>query len=181
MHSSSGLTTVYFIRHGHRFDDGKNDVPGPALTALGFKQAKAIAKDFKSKKITIDEIYVSEMLRARQTANPLLKHFNKKGVVEFGFNEIDNCIDRLGFASLREWVSFIRARFALNKLLIAHRGKTIVIVSHGRLQKMLIGYKMRLPMRQWKKLDMVNCGVSKLQFSGTRVSYLFYLNSKNVW
>ncbi len=61
---------LYMVRHGQQETAG-NDDGGPGLTALGKKQARALADRLKH--ISFRKAYISPMARAVQTAEPLLE------------------------------------------------------------------------------------------------------------
>jgi broad specificity phosphatase PhoE len=66
--------TLTFVRHGESYGNIAGavidtSVPGPTLTALGEQQAMAIGQQLKNG--GYDSIYVSDMIRTQQTAEPL--------------------------------------------------------------------------------------------------------------
>ncbi|MFN5602739.1 MAG: histidine phosphatase family protein, partial [Acidimicrobiaceae bacterium] len=67
---------IVIIRHAQPewVRDGLN-VVNPPLTELGHKQAEAVAQSLQSEHF--DDIYVSPLTRALQTADPILKVLNR--------------------------------------------------------------------------------------------------------
>lgn len=68
---------LYIIRHGQTFSNIKNIIQGQTegeLTELGKKQASLLGK--KLSKIKFNEIYCSDLNRAKQTLEQILKESN---------------------------------------------------------------------------------------------------------
>ena len=65
--------------------DGRN-VANPPLTELGFAQAERLAKALDGE--AFDEVYVSPLTRARQTAGPLLNALGAEEIIEPWLEEI---------------------------------------------------------------------------------------------
>ncbi len=67
--------TVWLIRHGESLSNAGRSTPGPeftGLTALGVKQAEAVARAFpRSPSLIVSSKY----LRTKQTAQPTVRHF----------------------------------------------------------------------------------------------------------
>jgi broad specificity phosphatase PhoE len=61
-------TTIYIARHGQSEGNVKDDTKGgnPGLTKNGRDQARALAQQFAP--ITLDQIFASDLVRAKQTA-----------------------------------------------------------------------------------------------------------------
>ena len=80
---------LVLVRHGEPewVRDGYN-VADPPLTARGHDQAAHLAERLADERF--DEIYVSPLARARQTAVPLLKRLGRDEVVEDWLEEIRN-------------------------------------------------------------------------------------------
>lgn len=78
---------IVIIRHAQPewVRDGLN-VVNPPLTDLGHKQAEAVAQSLQSEHF--DDIYVSPLMRALQTADPILKVLNRDLVVADWLEEI---------------------------------------------------------------------------------------------
>lgn len=78
---------IVIIRHAQPewVKDGLN-VVNPPLTQLGHRQADALAHSLRNEHF--DEIFVSPLLRARQTAAPLLRMLNRDEVIADWLEEI---------------------------------------------------------------------------------------------
>jgi broad specificity phosphatase PhoE len=84
--------TLTFIRHAESTANAANvintDVPGPSLTEEGQSQAEQLAH--QSSRNNFDAIYVSAMVRTRETAEPLAHALGKRIEPALsGLNEID--------------------------------------------------------------------------------------------
>jgi broad specificity phosphatase PhoE len=81
---------LILIRHGQTASnvDGliDTDEPGPGLTALGFAQAAALPDSLGGE--SIDVLYTSTLVRARQTAAPLAASLRLDARVRDGLREI---------------------------------------------------------------------------------------------
>jgi broad specificity phosphatase PhoE len=78
---------IVIIRHAQPewVKDGLN-VVNPPLTSLGHEQARVVASSLKDDHF--DDIFVSPLLRAQQTAQPILEILNKELVVAEWLEEI---------------------------------------------------------------------------------------------
>jgi ribonuclease H / adenosylcobalamin/alpha-ribazole phosphatase len=157
-------TTMLLLRHGeteHSVDmrfSGRNDLP---LTALGREQAEASARRLSSYD-GIDTVVCSPLRRAQETAVVVAKELGADPVEEPGLAELDfGDWEGLTFAEVRErwpeqldaWLASPdvappggesitdvtnRVRRARNRMLTAHPGGTILVVSHVTPIKILL-------------------------------------------
>ncbi len=136
------------IRHG-RPERQENALDGadPPLTDVGNRQARAMAEWMKAEHL--DSIYVSPMVRARQTCAPLEAAFGFEATVVDGVREFDagdpSYIpyeelkqDRAAWEKMvDEWETADRSEFvaevvdALNGIVSNNRGKRVAVVCHG--------------------------------------------------
>ncbi|MBN2301656.1 MAG: histidine phosphatase family protein [Lentisphaerae bacterium] len=65
---------IVFVRHGEPEPHVPNHEKGPGLTPLGKQQARRVAKRFA--KETFDHIYISDLTRARETAE-IIRQFHR--------------------------------------------------------------------------------------------------------
>jgi probable phosphoglycerate mutase len=80
---------LYMVRHGQTAASRENRFSGstdPPLTAVGEAMAEAFAQAYAS--LRWDAIYTSPMLRARQTAEALVRLTGVQPVIEDGLKEI---------------------------------------------------------------------------------------------
>jgi 2,3-bisphosphoglycerate-dependent phosphoglycerate mutase len=87
--STVGRMELVLVRHGEPewVREGYN-VDDPPLTTRGHEQARHLADRLADRQF--DEIYVSPMVRARQTAAPLLERLGQSEVVDDWLEEIRN-------------------------------------------------------------------------------------------
>jgi probable phosphomutase (TIGR03848 family) len=149
-------TTILLVRHGQTSSTGKvlpGRAPGLHLAPSGREQAEQAAQRI-GELDAVDAVYTSPLERARETATPIGKATGRRPHVERGLLECD--FGTWTGASLRrlmrkrEWRTVQRApsmfRFpdgesfpemqhrmvtTLDRLRDAHRGRTIVCVSHA--------------------------------------------------
>lgn len=184
--------TIYLVRHGQSVTN-KNDIYGldKPLTAIGINQAKERALQFNH--IYLDEVYSSNLIRAKQTAeiialphelqvktlNSLKERFygilegRKGSETKKEFHHLYNKRALLGynerikfkFSNDYESDEEVMTRFfrSLRYLAKKNDGKTILIVSHAVVMKLVLIY---LKYSTHKKLDdkgIVNAGYIKLK------------------
>lgn len=139
---------LVLIRHGLPIRIEGADAPAdPELTDLGHQQAKAMATSLVDEQF--DAIYVSPMLRARQTSAPLEELFAMEGAVVPGIQEFD--AEEHSYIPMEElkadkqrWRDFIANQQledmsgfsnivvdSIEQMISDHRGQRIAIVCHG--------------------------------------------------
>jgi phosphohistidine phosphatase len=107
---------LYVIRHADaepRTEATGDDAERP-LTPQGFRQGEALAEGLRRQKVSLSKVYTSPLLRARQTAEEMLKHWQKPAP------ELVVC-ERLTPGSKRK---------ALAKFLRDQEGSDLAIVGH---------------------------------------------------
>jgi probable phosphoglycerate mutase len=83
------MLTLHLVRHGDTAQSAEGYFAGdidPPLTESGLAQAQALGR--LAATLDLAEIYVSPKLRARQTAEPIVRASNAPMVVEEGLREI---------------------------------------------------------------------------------------------
>ena len=170
-------TTILLIRHAETPTTGKV-LPGRAaglgLSDKGIAQAAARAADIAGKH-QIAAIYSSPMERAQQTAAPIGVATRRKVRIHEGLNECDfglwtgrrlktlyklpawRAVQRTP-SNFRfpEGESFLemqsRIAAALNELARAHRGKTVVAVSHADTIKAAVAHALGMHLDMFQRL-----------------------------
>ena len=153
-------TTFYFVRHGEsegnaaRVFTGQTDSP---LTPRGRMQAAAVAEELA--KIKFDRIVSSDLSRTRDTADVIAKRQGKRVEIVPELREI-NVGDRTGrsfdeTAALPGWNDdgfvawpggetleqvLARTLGAIERLTRESPGKTILIVGHGGVNRILLSH-----------------------------------------
>jgi len=179
-----GKTTVYFVRHGERIHIPNSLYPHDfSLTPKGIKQAKEVAKKFAKIKDEIDVIYTSPMKRAYETAVEIGKKINKKPIIIPHFEEINKIIEHPNFFSLNYWKArkeFRNKQKIFDRILEKNKEKVIVLVAHGRLNRMIIGRKIGLSHKKSNIFDAHNCHITLVRFKGKKLDYIHCVNSKDL-
>lgn len=157
---------LIIVRHGRPVRiEGADGIADPELAPIGLKQAEAVADYLQD--THIDLIVSSPLLRAQQTAAPLLKRLNLEAQIIADLAEIDRDSDtyvpmeELKYSGGEEWQSIIddpdsmhgdvdidafatNVHAAFERIISGNSGKTVVAFCHAMvtmcfLQKML-GY-----------------------------------------
>jgi probable phosphoglycerate mutase len=182
-------TLGLFIRHGQTPTTGKHlpgRAPGLHLSETGQKQAQAAADALAQLK-KLDAIYSSPLERARETAAPIAAARGLKVKVDKGLLEVD-VGDWTGeelkkLRRTQEWKlvhghpsgfrfpggeSFLelQARIVdtIQRLVAAHRGETIVMVSHADTIKAAVGYAMGAPLDMFQRFSISPCSITPILY-----------------
>ncbi|MFA5240703.1 MAG: histidine phosphatase family protein [Phycisphaerae bacterium] len=157
---------IILIRHGESEHNAKlsEDKDSP-LTKKGKKQAEYLGK--KLKKLNISKIYVSKMIRAKETAEIISKKINAPIKEEFEeLNEYDSTILR---SKLK--IFFNKRIKKLKKLLNSiskDKGKEeiILIIAHGITNRIIISHLLEFPLRkQILRFKQDNTGISVIEWN----------------
>ena len=158
------MTSIYLVRHGQtawnkeEIFRGRTDVP---LDEIGLKQAELSGQYFKG--MEIHAIFSSPLSRAWQTAEKVAEFHNLKvqslqGIVDMSFGNWEGHphqeIRQTDSKTYRQWVETphlvrlpggeglddvrVRAMASLEEVIRLHPGKTIVLVSHRVVNKVII-------------------------------------------
>jgi len=179
-----GKTTVYFVRHGDRINIPGTPAPHDfGLSAKGKKQAKEVAKKFIKIKDEIDFLYTSPMKRAYETAVEIGKTINKKPIIIPHFEEVSKILEYPRLFSKDYWNArreFRNKQRIFDRILGKNKEKVIVLVAHGRLNRMLIGRKLGLSHKKSNIFDSHNCHVTLVRFKGKKLDYIHCVNSRDL-
>ena len=158
------MTSIYLVRHGQtawnkeEIFRGRTDVP---LDETGLKQAEFVGQYFKG--IEIHAIYSSALSRAWETAQKIAQFHNLKvqplqGILDMSFGNWEGRphqeIRENDSKTYRQWVETphlvrlpggeslddvrVRAMAAIEEVIRSHSGKTLVLVTHRVVNKVLI-------------------------------------------
>jgi len=158
------MTSIYLVRHGQtawnkeEIFRGRTDVP---LDETGLKQAEFVGQYFKG--IEIHAIYSSALSRAWETAQKIAQFHNLKvqplqGILDMSFGNWEGRphqeIRENESKTYRQWVETphlvrlpggeslddvrVRAMAAIEEVIRSHSGKTLVLVTHRVVNKVLI-------------------------------------------
>jgi broad specificity phosphatase PhoE len=153
-------TTLYFVRHGEseanaagRFA-GRMDSP---LTPRGREQAEAVAEVLS--RVGFDHVVSSDLRRARDTAEAIARRHGLRVEVHPDLAEIDvGDAEGKAFEDLRtrpDWTpdsfvqwpggesldqAFRRAKGAVDRIVAEHPGRTVCVVGHGGITRILVSH-----------------------------------------
>ena len=195
------MVKVILIRHGEtdwntkQIFRGRKDIP---LNEVGLAQAKAVGVSLSD--IQIDAIYSSPLGRALETAKVLAESRSLEVELEEGFIDIDfgkwqgitHEKVKEEYESLYEmWlknpqmVAFpegeslkdvrTRSMEALKKVIKKHSGKTLAIVSHRVLNKVLLCSVLGLELSHFWHIKQDTCAINRFEYKDERF-YLTLLN-----
>ena len=164
------VNTFYIVRHGQSEGNVAGDIMGtdPALTAKGLEQAQILSELFSE--ISIDQIYSSDLIRAKQTAEIIalsknLKAQQDKRIKERSFGILegqtaayfsenyqkdiekfreDSLINQLNWtiAEGMESLNEILGRVLLffDDLTNSHQNQTVLLVTHANVMLALLAH-----------------------------------------
>ncbi len=185
-------TTIWLVRHGVTSTTGKvlpGRAPGLHLAARGVEQAQRVAQRLAELDVAPRGLYASPLERTRETAAPIARALGlrvrpQRGLLECDFGDWTG----RSLASLRrkpEWravqnspstfrfpggESFtemqLRIWHTLEALAEAHRGESIVVVSHADPIKAAVTYAQGVPLDLFQRTVISTCSISALVLGG---------------
>jgi probable phosphoglycerate mutase len=195
-----GMTSLIVIRHGetdwnrqHRFQ-GQIDVP---LNELGLEQARRLGLRLAAE--PIDLMIVSDLLRARQTAQAVADAQGQASVVQPLFEPLwreqgFGILEGLDVPTIKQrhadlWAQWLhheadyalpqggesntafhaRVMQAMQILLARHAGRRVVVVTHGGVLDMLWRSAMALPLGGPRECEIPNTGINRLRWTDGRL------------
>jgi broad specificity phosphatase PhoE len=175
-------TILLLIRHGDRIIIPNTKSPHDfSLSKKGISQSKSLAKELSKFRGQIDVLYSSPMKRAKETAKILGKEIRKKPLILKGFEEVPKILEKPNYFSLNYWKErrdLNKKERIFNRILEKNKGKVIVLVAHGRLNRMLIGMKLGLSYKKSNIFDSENCHILCARFKDKKLEYIYCINSK---
>jgi probable phosphoglycerate mutase len=194
------MTSLIVIRHGetdwnrqHRFQ-GQIDVP---LNELGLEQARRLGLRLAAE--PIDLMIVSDLLRARQTAQAVADAQGQASVVQPLFEPLwreqgFGILEGLDVPTIKQrhadlWAQWLhheadyalpqggesntafhaRVMQAMQILLARHAGRRVVVVTHGGVLDMLWRSAMALPLGGPRECEIPNTGINRLRWTDGRL------------
>lgn len=189
---------LLLIRHGEtdwnrelRFQ-GQVDVP---LNATGHEQARRLGDRLASE--PAHQLYSSDLVRTLQTAGPAAERLALSGVADRALREqAFGVIDGMSVPDIQRehpdiwarWLDFDadyappggesqrqfhdRVMGVMARLVRAHAGKRLVIVTHGGVLDILYRMANGMPLGGPRQCDIPNAGINRLRTDGRRVEIL---------
>ena len=93
---------LLFVRHGEAAESWGNH-PDPGLSKLGIKQSASLINNTMLKSLDSYNFVSSPKSRAKMTAEPLIKKFNKELIINNAFSEIPS--DDINNSQKRAWLT----------------------------------------------------------------------------
>lgn len=181
-------TTILLVRHGATGTTGKvlpGRAPGLHLSATGLEQARRASERLGALDPAPRALYASPLERTRETAAPIARRLDLRVKTERGLLECDfGSWTGQTLSSLRktpdwrmvqhapsafrfpEGESFaemqLRIWSTLDRLARAHRGDTIVLVSHADPIKAAVTYALGVPLDLFQRTVISTCSISAL-------------------
>ncbi len=193
-HPGSIQTTLILVRHGvtahttgKRFSGGLGG-DNPGLSDEGRDQIRAVADWISPLADAVDVVITSPVRRTRESAEILAERLGHSLEEEAGFAEMEfGAWDGLTFAEVAEqhqedltaWLGSVeqappggetfrdvekRVLEGLDRLLAAHRGKTVVVVSHVTPIKTLVAAAVDAPLESVFRMELTPASVTVLAF-----------------
>ncbi len=163
---------IVFIRHGEK-EKGEGDL---GLSKKGIIQAKNLAKRLSKDKF--DEIYSSNLNRAKETAKFVSEKIGLKPIVEESLNEFESNLlktkeddwddeSRIHYNNLKKFLSSFTNR--------ADEDKRILIISHGITNRLILAIMLELELKNLIRFRVLETGISEIywmsKFGNWRLKY----------
>lgn len=200
------MTELILIRHGEtdwnrelRFQ-GHVDV---GLNAVGLEQARRIGLRLARERA--HRVYASDLLRAQQTAAPIgavlqLPVLPDRALREQDFGQVDGmCVDDIKRQFPVAWDGWLRfeehfcmpggettrqfhARImdAVNRLVAAHPGETLVVVTHGGVLDMIYRTARSLGLNGPRQSDIPNAGYNRVRVGDGGIDILTWADTAHL-
>lgn len=204
------MTELILIRHGEtdwnrelRFQ-GQMDVP---LNAVGHEQARRLAERLAAERV--QQLVSSDLLRARQTAEPLGAHPLRPlpltpeldaGLREQHFGVAEGLrvsdIKRQHAQAWDQWVRFeadyafeggesmrrfhARVIAALRALARRHEGKTLAVVTHGGVLDMVYRTALALPLAGPRQSEIPNAGINRVRIASEAIEIVNWADTRHL-
>lgn len=200
------MTELVLIRHGEtdmnrelRFQ-GQVDV---ALNAVGHAQARRLADRMAGERA--DAVYVSDLRRACQTADPIagelaLSYVTEAGLREQDFGRVDGMkVDDIQRDHPEAWAGWLRfeedfampdgestrvfhARVmaAVQRLVAAHAGQTVVVVTHGGVLDMIYRTARSLGLNGPRQSEIPNAGLNRIRVREGGMDILAWADTRHL-
>lgn len=196
-------TKIILIRHGETEYNNKGIFRGRMdveLNENGKEQAHELAQELEEQ-FDINKIYTSPLIRSKETAVILGEELDLEVVEEDGFNNIDlgnwqgTPKEEIKTKFPNMWKKWVyqpeeleipsgetlngilkRVKEAINRTVGENKGKTIAIVSHRSILKVLIAYLLGIKQDYFWKFRLENCSYSIFNYSDDRGYMLTLLN-----
>ena len=192
------MTELILLRHGEtdwnrelRFQ-GHVDV---ALNAVGLAQAERLAQRLARE--AAHRLYASDLLRAQQTASPVARELGLASVADPALREQNfGCVDGMRVDDIKAqhplawegWLRFhedygmpegettrqfhARVMDAVHRVVAAHPGETVVVVTHGGVLDMIYRTARSLGLSGPRQSEIPNAGLNRVRVHEGKIDIL---------
>ena len=200
------MTELILLRHGEtdwnrelRFQ-GHVDV---ALNAIGLEQARRLARRLAGE--MAHGLYASDLLRAQQTAHPVARQLSLASVTdpalrEQSFGLVDGMkVDDIKAQHPQAWEGWLRfnedfsmpggestrqfhsrVMDAVYRLVAAHPGETVVVVTHGGVLDMIYRTARSLGLNGPRQSDIPNAGLNRVRVDEAGIDILAWADVQHL-
>ena len=200
------MTELVLIRHGETDMNRELRFQGQVnvgLNAIGHEQARRLAARMAGEQA--DAVYVSDLLRARQTAEPIagelaMSYVTESGLREQHFGRVDGMrvedIQRDHPDAWAGWLRFeedfampegestrsfhARVMEAVQRLVAAHRDDTVVVVTHGGVLDMIYRTARSLGLSGPRQSEIPNAGFNRIRVRGDSYEILAWADTRHL-
>ena len=200
------MTELVLIRHGETDMNRELRFQGQVnvgLNAIGHAQARRLATRMRGE--PADAVYVSDLLRARQTAEPIggelaLAPVAESGLREQHFGRVDGMrveeIQREHPDAWAGWLRFeedfampegestrafhARVMAAVRQLVAAHPGQTVVVVTHGGVLDMIYRTARSLGLSGPRQSEIPNAGLNRIRVREGAMDILTWADTRHL-
>ena len=167
---------LYLVRHGH-YDcqDPRDPTQGKALLPVGIQQAERTGARFAQLGARIDHVYCSDFVRARQTAEILLRQLPAIPLqIDPDLREIDSFYHPQGHPCVTVPLEEAACRQHPPRALVAFEKyfgrlpaslERELLVCHGNLIVYFLTRLLTLSRAQWEDLCIHNCSITEVQIT----------------
>ena len=200
------MTELVLIRHGETDMNRELRFQGQVnvgLNAVGHAQARRIADRLAGERA--DAVYVSDLLRACQTADPIagglaIPYVTDTGLREQAFGRVDGMrvedIQREHPEAWAGWLRFeedfampegestrafhARVMEALQRVVAAHQGQSVVIVTHGGVLDMIYRTARSLGLSGPRQSEIPNAGLNRIRVREGAMEILTWADTRHL-
>lgn len=192
------MTHIFLVRHGEVAGNSgaRRTLVGwgdPPLTARGEAQAQAVARRLRRE--TIQAVYVSDLQRARRTAEYIADEHGLSAQCDAAWREI--CFgawEGLSEAEItadwsEQWQQrqadpvqvsapdgeslndvWARLQPAWQQIVRDHQDGMVALVGHNTTLRLLLCHLLAAPVASYRRIHLSNCGVSRVEVGPTNAS-----------
>ena len=200
------MTELVLIRHGETDMNRELRFQGhvdASLNAVGHEQARRLGARMAGERA--DAVYVSDLLRARQTADPVasglaIPYVTDTGLREQHFGRVDGMrvedIQRDHPEAWAGWLRFeqdfampegestrafhARVMAAVQRLVALHPAQTVVVVTHGGVLDMIYRTARSLGLDGPRQSEIPNAGLNRIRVRETAMEILAWGDTRHL-